>query len=48
MASVAPIDARGKGVITGSGAVSPLGRSAEEFFRRLTGGESAIRELDAG
>jgi nodulation protein E len=47
VATVAPIDARGKGVITGSGAVSPLGRSAEEFFRRLTGGESAIRELDA-
>jgi 3-oxoacyl-(acyl-carrier-protein) synthase len=46
VATVAPIDARGKGVITGS-AVSPLGRSAEEFFRRLTGGESAIRELDA-
>jgi nodulation protein E len=46
VANVAPIDARGKGVITGSGAVSPLGRSAEEFFRRLTGGETAIRELD--
>jgi 3-oxoacyl-(acyl-carrier-protein) synthase len=36
---------RGRGVVTGSGAVSPLGRSAEEFFRRLTAGERAIRAL---
>ena len=38
---------RGRGVVTGSGAVSPLGRSADEFFRRLTAGERAIRELTA-
>src|SRR5690348_4301370 len=31
------------GVITGTGAVSPLGRSSAEFFRRLSGGETAIR-----
>ena len=36
---------RGRGVVTGSGAVSPLGRSADEFFRRLTAGERAIRDL---
>ena len=47
MASATPTGARGRGVITGSGAVSPLGRSAEEFFRRLTAGERAIRELEA-
>ena len=34
---------RGRGLITGSGAVSPLGRDAAEFFRRLTAGESAVR-----
>jgi 3-oxoacyl-(acyl-carrier-protein) synthase len=47
VASATPTGARGRGVITGSGAVSPLGRSAEEFFRRLTAGERAIRELEA-
>ena len=31
------------GVVTGTGAVSALGRSAEEFYRRLSRGESAIR-----
>ncbi len=36
---------RGRGVVTGSGAVSPLGRSADEFFRRLTAGERAIRDF---
>ncbi|HKD16812.1 MAG TPA: beta-ketoacyl synthase N-terminal-like domain-containing protein [Thermoanaerobaculia bacterium] len=46
MASAPPIEARGRGVITGSGAVSPLGRSAEEFYRRLTAGERAIRDLE--
>ena len=33
------------GVITGTGAVSPLGRSSEEFYRRLIAGESAIRPM---
>ena len=33
------------GVITGTGAVCPLGRSASEFARRLFSGESAIRPL---
>jgi 3-oxoacyl-(acyl-carrier-protein) synthase len=47
MASVPPIEARGRGVITGSGAVSPLGRSADEFYRRLTAGERAIRDFEA-
>ena len=47
MASAPPSEARGRGVITGSGAVSPLGRSAEEFFRRLSAGERAIRDFDA-
>ena len=35
------------GVITGTGAVSALGRSAPEFFRRLLAGESAIRPMTA-
>ena len=48
MASVTSTGARARGVITGSGAVSPLGRSAEEFFRRLSAGERAIRDLDPG
>jgi 3-oxoacyl-(acyl-carrier-protein) synthase len=30
-------------VITGAGAVSPLGRTSQEFYRRLTAGESVIR-----
>jgi 3-oxoacyl-[acyl-carrier-protein] synthase II len=33
------------GVITGTGAVCPLGRSAREFARRLFAGESAVRPL---
>src|SRR5215468_3722800 len=33
------------GVITGTGAISALGRSSEEFYRRLTAGESAIRPM---
>ena len=37
----------GRGLVTGTGAVSPLGRSAAEFYRRLTAGENAIRLLDA-
>lgn len=45
MASAGIDGSRGHGVVTGSGAVSPLGRSAEEFFRRLTAGERAIRAL---
>jgi len=38
---------RSRGLVTGTGAVSPLGRTAPEFFRRLTAGESAIRPLRA-
>lgn len=30
-------------VITGAGAVSPLGRTSREFYRRLSAGESVIR-----
>src|SRR5512134_2908744 len=30
-------------VITGAGAVSPLGRTSQEFYRRLRAGETAIR-----
>ncbi len=37
----------GRGLVTGTGAVSPLGRSAPDFYRRLTAGDSAIRPLDA-
>jgi 3-oxoacyl-[acyl-carrier-protein] synthase II len=33
------------GVITGTGAVCALGRSSEEFYRRLLAGESAIRPM---
>ncbi len=36
----------GRGLVTGTGAVSPLGRSGAEFYRRLKAGESAIRPLD--
>ncbi len=36
---------RGRGLVTGTGAVSPLGRSAAEFYTRLCAGENAIREL---
>jgi 3-oxoacyl-(acyl-carrier-protein) synthase len=32
-----------RGLVTGAGAVSPLGRSSREFYRRLLAGESAIR-----
>jgi 3-oxoacyl-(acyl-carrier-protein) synthase len=38
---------RSRGLVTGTGAVSPLGRTAPEFFRRLTAGEIAIRPLEA-
>jgi 3-oxoacyl-(acyl-carrier-protein) synthase len=34
-----------RGWITGTGAVSPLGRGAAEFYRRLVAGESAIRPM---
>ncbi len=34
-----------RGLVTGTGAVSPLGRSASEFYRRLTAGECAVRSL---
>lgn len=33
------------GVITGTGAVCALGRSSEEFYRRLMAGETAIRPM---
>src|SRR5262252_9561250 len=33
------------GVVTGTGAVCPLGRTATEFVRRLFAGESAVRPL---
>jgi len=39
------MSAFGIGLVTGTGAVSPLGRSAPEFYARLTSGESAIRPL---
>ena len=35
------------GVVTGTGAVCPLGRSPDEFYRRLLAGESAIRPMTA-
>ena len=35
------------GVITGTGAVSALGRTAGEFYRRLLAGENAIRPMTA-
>jgi len=38
---------RTHGLVTGTGAVSPLGRSSAEFYRRLVAGESAIRPLAA-
>jgi 3-oxoacyl-[acyl-carrier-protein] synthase II len=34
-----------RGVVTGTGAVCPLGRSSREFYRRLRAGESAIRPM---
>lgn len=34
-----------RGVITGTGAVCPLGRTAPEFYRRLLAGETAIRPM---
>lgn len=34
-----------RGVITGTGAVSAIGRSAGEFYRRLLAGECAIRPM---
>jgi len=34
-----------RGVITGTGAVSAIGRSAEEFYRRLLAGDSTIRAM---
>lgn len=33
------------GVVTGTGAVSALGRSSAEFYRRLLAGESAVRAM---
>ena len=37
----------GRGLITGSGAVSPLGRSPAEFYRRLAAGDTAVRPFGA-
>ena len=42
-AGVPDVQVASHGVVTGTGAVSALGRSAEEFYRRLSRGESAIR-----
>ena len=36
-----------RGVVTGTGAVSALGRSPADFYRRLLAGETAIREMTA-
>ncbi len=36
-----------RGLVTGTGAVSPLGRSATEFWSRLRSGASAIRAMSA-
>lgn len=36
-----------RGWITGTGAVSPLGRGAESFYRRLFAGDTAIRPMTA-
>jgi 3-oxoacyl-(acyl-carrier-protein) synthase len=36
-----------RGLITGAGAVSPLGRTSREFYRRLLAGESAVRPMSA-
>jgi len=36
---------RSRGVITGTGAVSPLSRGAAEFYRRLVSGERATRPM---
>ena len=36
-----------RGLVTGTGAVCPLGRSAADFYRRLRAGESAIRPMTA-
>lgn len=36
-----------RGWITGTGAVSPLGRGAAEFYRRLVAGDRAIRPMTA-
>jgi 3-oxoacyl-(acyl-carrier-protein) synthase len=45
-ASVSPFpEMSNRGVITGTGAVCPLGRSAAEFYRRLLAGETAIRRM---
>jgi len=38
---------RGRGLVTGTGAVSPLGRSSGEFYRRLAAGERAVRPFGA-
>src|SRR5499427_2083606 len=38
----------GRGLITGTGAVSPLGRSPSEFYRRLAAGERAVRPFEEG
>jgi 3-oxoacyl-(acyl-carrier-protein) synthase len=35
------------GVITGTGAVCPLGRTSEDFYRRLLAGDSGIRPMTA-
>jgi 3-oxoacyl-(acyl-carrier-protein) synthase len=37
-----------RGLVTGTGAVSPLGRCASEFYRRLSSGETVIRPFREG
>jgi 3-oxoacyl-[acyl-carrier-protein] synthase II len=36
-----------RGLITGTGAVCPLGRSADVFYRRLIAGESGVRPMSS-
>ncbi|MDQ2869393.1 MAG: hypothetical protein M3S32_01530, partial [Acidobacteriota bacterium] len=36
-----------RGWITGTGAVSPLGRGSAEFYRRLLAGDTAVRPMTA-
>jgi 3-oxoacyl-(acyl-carrier-protein) synthase len=36
-----------RGLVTGTGAVCPLGRSTEEFYRRLLAGDTAVRPMTA-